>query len=307
MRIESLRDLLSQFPDIDGFWDVDDIPGTENKIREALAVEEANWSPKLVELLTQLARVQGLAGKLSEAGATLLLVGEHISKHDEPGMDRVKIRFLIEQGRFFGLSMNPPQALSYFAKAWDLASKLGEDFFSIEAAVMLSISQPPKSQNDWLQRIIKLAEDTQDPRAKSWLTQLHVMNGWHNFDFRKYDQALASFQKALETSGKDSGQSIQDAVKTQRIKWAVGRTLRALNRLQEGLDIQRSLLEELNSTGKVNGHVYLELGECCQLLKNYDEAKSYFELAYKELSLNGWYSDNRSSELSRIQHLSKKK
>ena len=30
-------------------------------------------------------------------------------------------------------------------------------------------------------------------------------------------------------------------------------------------------------------------------------------VAYKELSLNGWYTDNKSSELSRIQHLSKKK
>jgi len=302
VRIEGLRDLLSQFPDIDGLWESENLPITEARIKEALAADGESPGPKRVELLCQLARVQGLSGKLPEAGATLLLASEHLARHYEPGVERARVRFLIEQGRFFGLSMNPSQSLTYFLKAWEGALQLNEDFFSVEAAVMLSISQPPKFQNEWLQRVIKLAEETQDENAKLWLTQLYVMAGWHSFDFRKYEEALVSFRKALA-----SPQSSKDVTKIQGVKWAIGRTLRALNSPREALDIQRSLLSELTATGSVNGHVYLELAECFQSVKNHDEAKNYFELAYKELSLNGWYSDNKQSELSRIQHLSKKK
>lgn len=302
MRIESLRDLLSQFPDIDGFWNFDNLPQTEAKIRAALSIEERAGSPKLVELLTQLARVQGLSGNLTESAATLLLANDLLSKHNEEGAERARVRFLIEKGRFFGLSMNPPQSLAYFSKAWESSSALNETFFSIETAVMLSISQPPKFQNEWLKRALKLAEESPDEKGKLWLSQLYLMGGWHAFDFRKYEEALANFRKALA-----SPHTSQNATKILGIKWAIGRTLRALNQVKEAYEIQRGLLAELNAAGKVNGYVYLEMGECLQLMGIHDEAKINFESAYKELSLNGWYSDNKSSELSRIQQLSKKK
>lgn len=301
MRIEGLRDHLSQFPDIDGFWNFEDFSETESKIRVLLSQEEHSRSPRLVELLTQLARVQGLQDKLPEAGATLLLAKDLISKQDAK-VDRTEMRFLIEQGRFFGLSMNPAQSLAYFEKAWEASLKLDEVFFSIEAAVLLSISQPPKHQNKWLQKAIELAETTSDERGKRWLSQLYVMNGWHSFDFRKFEEAFESFEKALTQPQTD-----QDVPKILAMKWAKARTLRALNRVQEALDMQRGLAVEFQAMGKVNGHVFLEMAECFQLLKNNEEAKTHFESAYKELSLNGWYSNNKSLELSRIQHLSKKR
>jgi tetratricopeptide (TPR) repeat protein len=299
MRIENLRDLLSQLADVDG--PSEDLSQSEIKIRESLMLEDRAGSPQRVELLTQLARVQGLLGKLTEAGATLLLANEALSKHSEPGSERAKVKFLIEQGRFFGLSMNPSQSLSYFAKAWELASQTNEVSLSIEAAVHLSISQPPKFQNEWLQRSLKLAEATDDEKGKLWLAPLYILNGWHLFDFRKYEEALTSFEKGVKL------QVAEDGAKTLRARWSVGRTLRALNRIPEALAIQQGLKVELAAAGQVNGHVYLEIGECLQLMKNHDEAKVNFELAYKELSLNGWYTDNKQSELSRIQHLSKKK
>ncbi len=53
---------------------------------------------------------------------------------------------------------------SLFHQAWELASRSGEVYLAIEAAVMLSISQPPKYQNSWLQRAIVLAEKTENDR-----------------------------------------------------------------------------------------------------------------------------------------------
>lgn len=128
MRTESLRDLLSQFPDVDGFWDFDDLIRTEDNIRQLLSKEEPSQSPKMVDYLTQLARVQGLQGKLTEAGATLLLAKELISKHSSSLMVRSEIRFLIEQGRFFSLSMSPSQSLASFEKAWNQASASSDVF-----------------------------------------------------------------------------------------------------------------------------------------------------------------------------------
>src|SRR5690242_8180896 len=130
MRIESLRDLLSQFPDTDGFWNFDDLAQTENQIKDLVSAAEKVGGPKLIELLTQLARVQGLAGKLNEAGATLLQANNLLSQQTTEDVGRAKIRYLIEQGRFFGLSMKPSQAIAYFLKAWEDAEPLNQPALS---------------------------------------------------------------------------------------------------------------------------------------------------------------------------------
>lgn len=300
MRIESLRDLLNQFPDIDHFWNFDDYLQTEGVIRQLLPKEERDWAPSNIENLTQLARVQGLQFKLSEAGSTLLQIQEIMLKNENQISDRAKIRFNIEQGRFFALSMSSVQSLKHFSKAWDLAQQSNDNFFSIEAALMLSISQPPKYQNEWLQKALAFAENTKDENAKLWLPQLYIMNGWHCFDFRKFEEALINFKKASE-------QPQLDPKSAFTIKWCLARTMRTLNQVNEALAIQQELLKELTASNTTNGHVYLEIAECFQLLKQPVEAKTFFELAYKELSLNGWYTDNKPSELSRIQYLAKKK
>jgi tetratricopeptide (TPR) repeat protein len=301
MRLEGLRDLLSQFPDVDGFWDSDDLGKTENLIREKLPTEGQPWGPESIVMLTLLARAQGLQGKLSDAGGLLIQVRDLLNKNNLT-KSQAEVRFFLEQGRFFGLSMNPPQSLLYFTQAWDLAASLGDIFFAIEAAVMLSISQPPKYQNQWLLKALEIAEQSDNELGKLWLPQLYVMEGWHSFDFRKFDGALDSFKKALAQP-----LAAKDATRTLGIKWSIGRTLRALNRLEEALELQRELLTELNAAGKTNGYVVLEIAENLQLMKKPEEAKANFEAAYKELSTHGWYSDNKASELSRIQHLSKKR
>ncbi len=302
MRIESLRDLLAQFPDIDGFWDFEDLEKTENRIREKLVVEDGAWNPQRVEHLSQLARVQGLRDRLPDAGATLLIAADLLIKHSNPVNKRAQVRFLIEQGRFFSLSMNSTQSRLHFSKAWEKAQELNEDYFKIEAAVLTSISNPPKFQNEWLQNALKTAEETSDPQSKLWLFYLYIMKGWHFFDFRKYEEALGSFEKAL-----NSPRSATDNLQTIGVQWAIGRSQRALNRYEEALDLQMRLKTMMDRLGQTSGHISLEIAECLQLLKKPAEAQSYFESAYKELSLNGWYSDNKSMELSRIQHLSKKK
>ncbi len=303
MRIESFPVLLSQFPDLDGLWDFDDLQRTEFEITQRLPKEGEGWNSQALELLSQKARVQGLLGKLPETNATLTKLKTLLAEQNEPQKNqRAQIRFFIEQGRFLGLSMSKSHSIAFFAQAMEQATKSGEFYFAVEAALMLSVSQPPKSQYEWLKKAIQIAETSGDEQAKLWLSILYTMEAWHVYDLRRFEEALVSFEKALARP-----QSPQDATRITTIKWSIGLTLRTLNRVQEALDLQRKLMEELTAVGKINGYVLLEIAECLQLLGNHDEARTYFESAYKELSLNGWYADNKGLELNRIQRLSKRR
>src|SRR5258707_759287 len=117
MRTESLKDLLREFPDTDHLWDFNDLIKTEDTIRQSILKESS------VDLLTQLARVQGLLGNLHDTAATLALAKELLTTQNLTGT-KAEIKLFLEQGRFFTLSMNPPQSLVYFSKAWTLAQDL---------------------------------------------------------------------------------------------------------------------------------------------------------------------------------------
>ena len=291
MRIESLYSALAYFPDIDGFWQPEDFPATEREIRSK--------SPVTVELLSQLARVQGLQGELPAARETLELARQMMTERAEP---RARLRWLLEQGRIHCLAMSPTKANEFFVQAWNLANEAGESFFAIDAALMLSTIRPPKSQNEWLQKALSLAETSDDSRARLWLTQLYLLDGWHSYDFRQFEKALESFNKAISMPSLSDDQS-----RTYPLLWSKARVLRAMGQVTEALEIQERLWKEMQSSGKVNGHVYLEIAECYQLLRNQDEAKANFELAYAELSADGWYSDNHAEDLSRMKYLYKKR
>ena len=304
MRIESVHDLHSQFPDLDGYWaSAENLAATEAAIRSVLPADSAGeWSTTALDAITQLVRVQNLQGKSAEAKETLEFARKLIMTIDPARRTRLEIRAILEEGRHHCLSMMPAKAQKHFSLAWTMANTNDEVFLAVEAAVMLSISQPPKFRNDWLQRAIELAEKTEIDQAKLWLAQLYLMEGWHAFDFHRFEDALKSFKMALERPRVPG--EMTDLI---MIRWCVARAMRSLGRNQEALDIQKELLAEISSKGQVNGHVFLEIAECLQLLKQTEEAKAYFESAYKELSANGWYSDNKASELGRMQHLYKKR
>lgn len=302
MRIESILDLHSQFPDIDGYWGSNDLAECELKIRNALPINpDGEWSEAQLSALTQLVRVLNLQGKTEAARDSLILARKLILSR-MPKDIKSEIRLMLEEGRHLCINMTPAKAPPFFGQAWSTACDHGLDYLAIEAAVMLAVSQPVKSQNEWLQRAIDLAEKTEDADSKLWLAQLYLMEGWHAYDFRRMDDALKYFNLALARP-RQAGE-MTDLI---RIKWCVARCLRALGRVQEALDIQTELLNEITNANKVNGYVFLEMAECTLLLQRNEEAKSYFESAYKILSTNSWLIDNRNSELSRMQELYKKR
>jgi tetratricopeptide (TPR) repeat protein len=301
MRIESLPELHSQFPDIDGFWNFDNLPQTESRIQMMLP-SEGPWKAEQVEALTQLAHAQVLQNKMPEAKATLIQAQQLIALLEPAERIRPEIRWLLEQGRVFCLSMTPSKAIECFGQAWTLANKNNLTFFAIESALMLAITQPLKSRQQWLEMALDLAEKATSEQCKLWLAQLYLMQGWHYFDVHRFDKALEFFEKSVARPRFPG-----DNQKVVVSKWSAARAIRALGRFDEAMAIQNSLLNELTEKGQENGHVYLEIGECMQAQQKHEEAKAFFEKAYKLLSADQWYSDNRNFELSRIQYISKKR
>lgn len=296
MRINSLHDALKYFPDIDGYWQPD-VSKTEAHIQALLP--QTPRTAGAVEMYSQLARAQALQGKIDEARATLdqaqrLLAEEKIVDA------RAELRCMLEQGRLLCLSRNPAKAHDFFVQAWNMANETKHIFFAIDAALMLSTLRPPRFQNEWLQRALGLAQTARDGLSHLWITQLFFLNGWHEFDFRQFDKALESFNRAL-------AQPNEDEAKSFPLYWSKARTMRALGQTQEALAIHEQLVAKMDKRGQVSGHVYLEIAECKQALNAHQEAKTFFEMAYAELSADGWYSDNKSDELARMKYLFKKR
>lgn len=287
-----MNNTLTNFDDL---WDYDNPADTEKRFQALLAAaEEARDLSYTLQLLTQIARAQGLQGQFDAAHKTLDRVEPFAATEKV-----VHMRYLLERGRVFNSSGDPKTAAELFQKAWTLGEATGEDFHRIDAAHMLAIVQKdPEDQLAWNNRALKLAEQSTQPRAKNWLGSLYNNIGWTYHDIRDYDQALTVFQDALAFR--------QDQGKPGPIRiarWCVARTLRSLNRIEEALKIQQELLAELDQAGEKDGFVYEELGECLLRLEQRDKARKYFALALKELAQMSWLAESEPERLARLKKL----
>ena len=125
-------------PDFDALWDYSYPDQTEEKFREIL-LQIAEDDSAYLELLTQIARAQGLQRKFDEAHQTLDQVEKRLN--DYPS--RAKVRYLLERGRVLNSSGKPEQARPFFEHALDSAKQISEDFFAVDAIHMLAIVALP--------------------------------------------------------------------------------------------------------------------------------------------------------------------
>jgi tetratricopeptide (TPR) repeat protein len=297
---------LTGLSDFEALSDFDNPEETERKYQNLLAAHpeaSASTHSTRIELLTQLARVQGLQGKLPEAAKSLEAAQALLNDANETYHAAAKIRFLLESGRLFILNRTPSQARPMFFEAWTLASNSGEDYHAIDAAQMLAAVDPQKLQKEWTLKALSLSDTSPHPKAKQWQGAIFATLGWLQFDVRQFEGALEYFKKSLSSLRASGAQGKRLIVG----KWAVARTLRALGRLEEALDMQKDLLAELSSANRKDGLVYEELAECLQSLQKTNEAQVYFDLAYNELSKDAWLSDNKPDRLKRMKTLGKVK
>src|SRR5262249_27277867 len=144
----------TSLPDFDALWDYERPEDTERAFRDLLAQAEASGDGGyLAELLTQVARTQGLQRQFDAAHATL----DEAERRLEPAMQRARVRYLLERGRVHNSSGQPEAARPFFHEAWELAQAAGEDFYAVDAAHMLGIANPPAEQLEWSRKALELA------------------------------------------------------------------------------------------------------------------------------------------------------
>lgn len=279
--------------DFDSLWDYSKPDATELKFREVFA-ELSQDDPSALELLTQIARAQGLQRKFEEAHETLDIVEKEL-KEDA---SRAKVRYLLERGRAFNSSGNADRARPLFEQAEEMAAQLSEDSYAVDAIHMLAIlASAPQSLTLNL-RAIGVAESSAQEKACNWLGSLYNNTGWSYHDLGDFESALEMFQKAEAWHGS------KGRVNERRIaKWTVARTLRSMNRSEESLSVQLELVREFESADEKDGYVFEEVGECLLALNRMEEAQPYFAEAYQLLSQDHSLAEQESVRLQRLKQL----
>jgi tetratricopeptide (TPR) repeat protein len=290
-----MSESLKHHSEIDALWDFDHPAESEAAFRHSLETLDESADPALrPELLTQIARAQGLQRRFGEAHGTLDTVEAQV----DGSTTRVRVRYLLERGRVFNSSRQPERAQPYFAEAREFASASGEDILAIDAAHMLAIIAPPEASMEWNQRALELAERSTDPRALHWRGTLCNNIGWTYHDAGDYEQALATFQRATASRRAEG-----DPALIRIAVWAEARTLRSLGLVQEALALQQELLREFDALGEQDGYVYEEIAECLSALGREEEARAYFARAYETLSCDPWLAESEPARLERLRVL----
>ncbi len=289
---------MTALPDFNKLWKFSNPKETEEKFRELLPQAEAaqNESYK-TELLTQIARAQGLQRNFEEAHATLNGIEAWLKNHETES--RIKIRYLLERGRAFNSAQQQSQAIPLFKEAWQLAESVGEDYYAVDALHMVAYAEiaRPDEKLKWEKMAMALAEKSGDKRAKLWLGSLYNNMGWSHHDKKEYNEALEMFEKALDWQ-KTHGSKTSIGI----AKWCVIRVYRSLGRVEEALNMQKKALAESDGIDS-SGYIWEEIAECYWALKKPEKAKPYFKLAYDKLSQDAWMMANEKERMARMKQL----
>jgi tetratricopeptide (TPR) repeat protein len=285
----------SPFADFDTLWDYDHPAQTEAAFRALLPQAQASGNLSYtLELLTQIARTQGLQRDFAAAHETLDQVQTLLTAE----LSRARVRYLLERGRVLNSSGHPEEARPLFEDAWEQGLACHEDFHAIDAAHMVAIVAPPAEKLEWNRKGLALLERTTDARARTWGGSLYNNIGWAYHAQAHYHQALEAFERAL------AWRHIQgDPREILIAEWCIARALRSLGQVEEALRMQQTLQAEWQSLGGSAGYVEEELGECLLALERPEEARPYFAQAYVKLSQDPWLVATEPARLERLKSL----
>jgi tetratricopeptide (TPR) repeat protein len=247
-------------------WDFDDLDGSEERLRKRLARETG---PGRAEVLTQLARLEGLRGDV-ESGERLVEEATASAGDDETARARIDL----EHGRLKRSSGDMDAALPLFESAFVTALGSGALFLAADAAHMAALAAPDRDGFlAWTQRGIALG--TEHREARYWLGPLLNNLGWEYYGAGEYPDALDAFERALEAREQDTGN--RAAIEIAR--YAVGKTLRALRRPGEAVPLLEHAVAWTAEVGAPDGWFHEELALEYSDTGRADDARAQARLA----------------------------
>jgi tetratricopeptide (TPR) repeat protein len=275
-------------PDFDKLWNYNDPAATERVFRELLpAAEQSGDVSYHAQLLTQIARAQGLQERFDEAMATL----NQVAAMTRDDMTLVQVRELLERGRVLNSRGDPATAMRSFMSAYQLADAAHYSKYAIDAVHMLAIAAPtPQEQIEWNLRGIEMVE--QDPSQQRWLHALYNNLGESYAKAGDYRSALKTFEKLAAINDNDI-YTLKDQ----------SRMLRLLGRVNRAEEIIRPIHERLEREGKRDGWISEEYAECLLAAGRSDDATPHFRVAYELLKDDPWVPKNEPAKLERLRRL----
>lgn len=271
-------------------WNFGDPAASEQLFRAEAAQRRG---AERAEVMTQVARAQGLQRQFDAAAATL----DDVEAAGEwPAF--VLVRLLLERGRVLNSSGRAAEARPLFERACELAARSEEDDLAVDAAHMIAIVAGDDEAMEWNLKALSMAEASSCHRARRWAGSLHNNIGWTLHGMKRYDEALAHFEAALAARVE---QKEDELIRVAR--WCIARCLRSLRRLDEALVVQRELLREHELRGTADGYVCEELGECLHELGRTEEARPWFAKAHETLSADPWLAEREPERIERLAKL----
>jgi tetratricopeptide (TPR) repeat protein len=269
-------------------WDFDDLDLSERRLTEQLD-READDEGR-AEVLTQLARVEGLRGEFDRCG-DLLDEAERVGA----GRAVVDVRLLLERGRMLRSSGDPAAAYPLFVCAFEQAAAAGEYWFAGDAAHMAALAAADDDGlRAWTTRGIELGE--RESAAAYWRGPLLNNLGWALYEQGAHEEALAVFERALAVREEDRS----DEYAIEIARYAVAVALRALGRSAEAaVQAERAVAWSLRS-GRAAPYFHEELAEDFAALGRGEDAGNH---ARQALELFG--SDATPAQRTRLEELSR--
>jgi tetratricopeptide (TPR) repeat protein len=249
-------------------WNFDDLDTSEARFRAQL--DEETTDEGRAEVLTQLARVEGLRGAFED--------GErYVKEADElAGTSAVaRARIDLERGRLRRSAGQKEAALPLFVSAFAIALEAGEHFIAVDAAHMAALAAPDRGGFiAWTQRGVDVASPA-DPEVRYWLGPLLNNLGWEYFDAGDYEQALDAFRRALEA--RELQPESREPIALAR--YAVAKALRALGRPDEAVPLLEQAVAWTDEVGRPDGWYHEELAETYTALGRDGDAREHAEKA----------------------------
>ena len=279
--------------DFDKLWDYGDPAGTEAKFRELLPKAEVSGNPSYhLQLLTQIARAQGIQERFDDAHATL----REVRGWAPDDATLVRIRERLEQGRVFNSAGQSDKGVPAFKEALVLAAQHAYLRYAIDAVHMLGIAAAtPEEQIEWNLRGIEMVE--KNPSQKHWLWSLYNNLGESYAKAGDYRRALETFRK-LAAFHTEQGREVDIYnLKDQ------ARMLRLMGRTDEAMSIVGPIFERLDRESAQDGWITQEYAELLLLSCGAEAARPHFERAYALLSQDAWVRRHERAMLDRLKTL----
>ncbi len=277
----------SELPNFDRLWNYADPATTEAGFRKILPAAQSSGNRQyLVELLTQIARAQGLQNHFDDANTTL----DQAERLLRPEMQVARTRYLLKRGRVLNSAGQSDKSLSFFHQAAETARNCGAVGYEIDALHMLGIAEAnPEDRLKWNLEAIDLTR--RNPTQQGWLYALYNNTGETCLAMKNYHQALKQFQNLVDLDLKQGKEPDVYAIKD------VGKCLRLLGRYDEAIEILRRV------ESKHNGFVNEQLAEALQAQGKSDEARRQFKHAYDLLSKDPDIARHEPEHLARLKKL----